>query len=113
MREFHKQISDEVHGRLIRSLYQKAIDQEKVKMVALLDIGDVLFSPETGITFTVTLDVQPEFDLPKYKKIPVSFEEAAARTSRSRSILTACAKRSPSSRRRSRRVLRRGRLGLY
>ncbi len=77
MREFHKQISDEVHGRLIRSLYQKAIDQEKVKMVALLDIGDVLFSPETGITFTVTLDVQPEFDLPKYKKIPVSFEEAA------------------------------------
>jgi trigger factor len=76
-REFHKQISEEVHGRLIRSLYKKAVEQEKIKLVALLDVGDVLFSPETGITFSMTLDVQPEFDLPKYKKIPVSFEDTA------------------------------------
>ncbi len=76
-REFHKQIAEEVHGRLIRSLYKKAVEQEKLKMVSLLDVGDVLFSPETGITFSVTLDVQPEFDLPKYKKIPVAFEETA------------------------------------
>jgi trigger factor len=76
-REFHKQIGEEVHGRLIRSLYKKAVEQEKLKLVTLLDVGDVLFSPETGITFALTLDVQPEFDLPKYKKIPVGFEETA------------------------------------
>lgn len=76
-REFHKQIAEEVHGRLIRSLYKKAVEQEKIKLVSLLDVGDVLFSPETGITFAMTLDVQPEFDLPKYKKIPVPFDEAA------------------------------------
>ena len=76
-RDFHKEISEEVHGRLIRTLYKKAIEQEKIKMVTLLDVGDVLFSPETGITFSMTLDVQPEFDLPKYKKIPVTFEEPA------------------------------------
>ncbi len=76
-RDFHKEISEEVHGRLIRSLYKKAVEQEKIKMITLLDVGDVLFSPETGITFSMTLDVQPEFDLPKYKKIPVSFEEPA------------------------------------
>jgi trigger factor len=74
-RDFHKEITEEVHGRLIRSLYKKAVEQEKIKMVALLDISDVLFSPETGITFAMTLEVQPEFDLPKYKKIPVPFEE--------------------------------------
>lgn len=74
-RDFHKEITEEVHGRLIRSLYKKAVEQEKLKLVALLDVGDVLFSPETGITFSMTLDVQPEFDLPKYKKIPVTFEE--------------------------------------
>lgn len=76
-RDFHKEITEEVHGRLIRSLYKKAVEQEKIKLVTLLDVGDVLFSPETGITFSMTLDVQPEFDLPKYKKIPVAFEEPA------------------------------------
>jgi trigger factor len=76
-RDFHKEITDEVHGRLIRSLYKKAVEQEKIKMVSLLDVGDVLFSPETGITFSMTLDVQPEFDLPKYKKIPENFEDPA------------------------------------
>jgi trigger factor len=35
----------------------------------------MLFSPETGITFTMTVDTEPEFDLPKYKKIPVTFDE--------------------------------------
>ena len=76
-RDFHKEISEEVHGRLIRSLYKKAVEQEKIKMVSLLDVGDVLFSPETGITFSMMLDIQPDFELPKYKKIPVTFEDPA------------------------------------
>jgi trigger factor len=74
-RDFHKEINEDIQGRLIRSLYRKAIDQEKIKMVSLRDVGNVLFSPETGITFSMTLDVQPEFDLPKYKKVPVTFED--------------------------------------
>ena len=74
---FHKEITEEVHGRLFRSLYRKVLEQEKIKLVSLQDVGDMLFSPETGITFSMTLDVQPEFDLPKYKKIPVTFEDPA------------------------------------
>lgn len=74
---FHKEINEEVHGRLFRSLYTKALEQGKVKMAALRDVGDMLFSPETGITFSMTVDVEPTFDLPKYKKIPVAFEEVA------------------------------------
>lgn len=74
-RDFYKEITEEVQGRLFRSLYRKALEQEKIKMVSLRDVGDMLFSPETGITFAMTLDVQPEFELPKYKKVPVTFEE--------------------------------------
>ena len=76
-RDFHKEISEEVQGRLFRALYRQALEQEGVKMVSLLDVSDMLFSPETGITFTMTVDVKPEFELPKYKKIPVTFEEPA------------------------------------
>jgi trigger factor len=74
-RDFHKEITEEVQGRLFRSLYRKALEQEKIKLVSLRDVGDMLFSPETGITFAMTLEVQPEFDLPKYKKIPITFED--------------------------------------
>ncbi len=76
-RAFHKEITEEVQGRLFRTLYKTALEQAGVKMVALLDVNDMLFSPETGITFTMTVDTEPEFDLPKYKKIPVSFDEPA------------------------------------
>jgi trigger factor len=74
-REFHKEITEEVQGRLFRALYKQALDQGQVKMVALRDVGDMLFSPETGITFTMAVDVGPSFDLPKYKKLPVIFED--------------------------------------
>jgi len=74
-RDFHKEITEEVQGRLFRALYRKALEQKKINMVAVLDVGDMLFSPETGITFSMTVDVRPEFDLPKYKKIPITFED--------------------------------------
>ncbi len=74
-RDFYKEITEEVQGRLFRTLYRKALEQEKIKMVSLRDVGDMLFSPETGITFAMTLDVQPSFELPNYKKVPVTFEE--------------------------------------
>ncbi len=76
-REFHKQITEEVQQRLFRALYRTALEQAGVKMVALLDVNDMLFSPETGITFTMTVDTAPELSLPKYKKIPVTFEDPA------------------------------------
>ncbi len=74
-REFRQQIEEEVHGRLVRSLYKRAVEQENLKLVALLEVGEVAFSPESGIRFSFTADVEPEFDLPKYVKIPVPFEE--------------------------------------
>jgi trigger factor len=76
-REFYKEITEEIQSRLFRSLYKQALEQGQVKMVALADVGNMLFSPETGITFTMTVDVEPSFDLPKYKKIPVVFEDPA------------------------------------
>lgn len=74
-RDFHKELTEEVQRRLFRNLYGKALEQEGIKMVSLLDVGDMLFSPETGILFSMTVDVPPQFDLPKYKKIPLTFDE--------------------------------------
>ena len=76
-RDFFKEIKEEVQGRLFRAYYRQALEQQGVSMVALLDVSDMLFSPETGLMFSMTVDVPPVFDLPKYKKIPLTFETAA------------------------------------
>ncbi len=76
-RDFHKEITEEVQGRLFRALYRQALEQKKIDMVTVLDVGDMLFSPETGISFSMTVEVRPEFSLPKYKKIPITFEDPA------------------------------------
>src|SRR5574344_1884585 len=34
------------------------------------------FSPQTGFSFTAVVEVRPEFDLPKYKKLSIDFKDA-------------------------------------
>lgn len=73
---FEKEITEEVQGRLIRDNYKKAVDGEKLKFVALTSVSGVAFAPEMGASFILEVDVEPEFDLPKYKKLPLPFEVA-------------------------------------
>ncbi|MBO7655900.1 MAG: trigger factor [Kiritimatiellae bacterium] len=75
LRTFQKQIKEEVITRLIRKLYRQAVDEQKLKVSALTSVGDELFTPETGISFSMVVDTKPEFDLPKYTKLPVTFED--------------------------------------
>ena len=74
-RTFSNEISEEVNNRLVRSLYVKTLKQEAIKAVNLVDVGDVKISPETGMTVSFVIDVEPKIDLPDYKKVPVKFVE--------------------------------------
>ncbi len=68
---FGKEICKETESRLCRSMYKQAVDEAGIKLVNILDLKDVEFSPETGIKFVLEADVEPEFKLPKYKGIAV------------------------------------------
>ena len=76
-RTFANEIREEVNTRLVRSLYAKAREQEKIKVVNLVNIEDVRFSPETGMTVAFTIDVEPKVNLPNYKKAPVVYAAPA------------------------------------
>ena len=67
-------IDNEVRNRLIGKFYRQAILDAKIAAVAIVDVTDVIFSPDTGISFVALVDVAPEFKLPKYKKIPLKIE---------------------------------------
>ena len=76
-RTFSNEIREEVNTRLVRSLYAKTLKEKEIKAVNLVDIGDVKVSPETGMTVSFVIDVEPKVDVPKYKKVPVKFVEPA------------------------------------
>lgn len=73
-RQYRREIDSDVRSRLIGMFYRRALTEAKITAVAVVDVTDVIFSPETGISFVAVVDVAPEFKLPKYKKIPLKEE---------------------------------------
>ena len=83
--KFEAEISQESQQACFRKLYPEALKEAAVEPLALQDVTDVSFSPETGFAFTALVEVPPKFDLPKYKKlalkagdVSVSDEQVAA-----------------------------------
>jgi len=72
-RTFGNEIREEANTRLVRMLFTKTREQENLKVVNLVNVEDVRFSPETGMTVSFLIDVEPKVDAPNYKKIPVKF----------------------------------------
>ena len=83
--KFQAEIADESQQACFRKLYPEALKEAAVEPLALQDVTDLSFSPETGFAFTALVEVAPKFDLPKYKKlalkagdVSVSDEQVAA-----------------------------------
>jgi len=74
---YRSDIDADVRSRLIGKFYRQAIKEQKLAAVAVVDVTDVIFSPETGISFVAIVDVAPDFKLPKYKKIPLKVSTPA------------------------------------
>jgi len=70
-RRFRKAVEDETRDNLVPRLYRDAIAKEDIKAVAIVQVRDVAYAPEKGVSFKVIVDVPPEFKLPKYGKIEI------------------------------------------
>ncbi len=73
-KRYSKSIIQETKDRLIPRFYTEALEQEKIAPVSVIDVTDVEFSRDDGLKFKVTIDIAPEFKLPKYKKISLKRE---------------------------------------
>jgi len=69
--KFQAEIAQESQQACFRKLYPEALKEAGVEPLALQDVTDVSFSPETGFAFTALVEVRPTFDLPKYKKLAI------------------------------------------
>ena len=68
---FGDEINGEAKGACFRKFYPEAVKESGVEVLNLADVKDMLFSPETGVSFTAVVEVKPEFKLPKYKKLSI------------------------------------------
>lgn len=77
--KFHDEIKNECQQACFRTFYPKALKESGLEetAVTLQDVTDVLFTPETGISFTALVEVRPDFDLPKYKKLAIKAGDTA------------------------------------
>ena len=69
--KFQAEITREAEQACFREFYPKAVKEAELQAVALQNVTDVLFSPETGFNFTALVEVKPDFELPKYKKVAI------------------------------------------
>jgi len=73
--KFAKDIQQEVKDRLVPQGYHEALKQEKLDPIAVLGVEDVILETGKPLTFSVSLDVPPEFKLPTYAGIKVKGEK--------------------------------------
>jgi len=69
--KFQQEIARECEQACFREFYPKALEESGIAAVNLQNVTDVLFTPETGFTCTALVEVKPEFDLPKYRKLGI------------------------------------------
>lgn len=66
-RSYEARIVEESRKKLIEESFRGAAQQEKLNIIATLDIEDQQFGRNQSLQFTATVEVAPDFALPNYK----------------------------------------------
>lgn len=74
-KRYAREMTTDLKDRLLPKFYHEAIREEGVKVVSVLDVSEPVLEEGQPLTFDVTMDVLPEFKLPKYHGIPIKVEK--------------------------------------
>ncbi len=80
-RKFTKEIREEVTRQVLNEAYRSAINERKLRVLNVSEIEDVEWGEDQSLKFRATLVLQPEFDVPDYKGIPVTVPSAEVKDS--------------------------------
>lgn len=75
-KNFANELKRETEGACFRALYPKAVEESKLKVLALEGLAEINVDEATGAEFTAMVEVRPEFKLPKYKGLPIKQQDA-------------------------------------
>jgi trigger factor len=75
-KRFESDIQDEVKRTLISKSFRTAIAEQKLSVVGQPEIEEIQFSRGQPLQFAANLETAPEFELPEYKGLPATRENA-------------------------------------
>jgi trigger factor len=70
-KRYAREIRQDLEERLVPKFYQAALEETELNVVNVIDVGEVNVLENAPLAFEVTVDVEPEFKLPKYTEITV------------------------------------------
>jgi len=75
-KRFHEAVTEEVRAKLVAEAFEKAVKEQNLDVIGDPEIDPAAIKmPDDGpLTFSIELEVRPEFELPDYTGIPVSAE---------------------------------------
>lgn len=71
-RRFSEDVLEEVKQGLLADASQKAVEEKGLKPIGDPSFDNVEFDPEKDCVFEITLEVEPEFDVPQYKGLQLT-----------------------------------------
>ena len=70
-RMYDKQILEGLHDHLLATGFRQALKEHKLETVAEYDLQKSPLKPDAPFSFSITVEVEPDFELPAYKGIEV------------------------------------------
>ena len=74
-KKYAKDIDKDIQERVLPKYYHEALQKTELKVVNIIDATEVTLEADQPVSFDVTVDVEPEFKLPKYTEIPLKEEK--------------------------------------
>ena len=74
-KKYAKEVTQDLEERMVPKFYHEALQESELKVVGVINVSDVKIVEDQPLAFEVTVDVEPEFKLPKYADIPIKEEK--------------------------------------
>ena len=71
-KRFEKEIAQELNQAVMAKAYRDATKEKNLEVLSVVDASEPTITAGAPTEVTITVDVQPKFDLPEYKGLPVT-----------------------------------------
>ncbi|MDZ8119870.1 trigger factor [Pontiella agarivorans] len=74
-KKYASDINKDLQERVLPKFYHEALAETELKVVNVVDATEPEIADDAPVSFDVTVDIEPEFTLPKYTAIPIKEEK--------------------------------------
>ena len=73
-KKYAKELKDELNRKVSTAAYEAVLENKDIKVYSVLKVDTGELEPSQSASVEVTVDIEPEFDLPKYKEYELTVE---------------------------------------